>query len=122
MENIASILIAIVGVEAIGIMLMEMFGSPKLQSKVFEIDQDFLELPNAKSAMINQGAYNGGVGIMILISQFAFREPMVSMMFLIFVFVMAMVGAFTVSKKIILSQGAPALIALIVLAISTVVK
>ena len=59
LRNIGILLTIIVGIEHIGIMWLEIFGKPDLQAKSFDMDVDFVKQPTAKTALANQGIYNG---------------------------------------------------------------
>ncbi len=95
LRNIGILLTIIVGIEHIGIMWLEIFGKPELQAKSFDMDINFVKQAAAKTALANQGIYNGMLGLLILI---------------VFFF-----GGFTASKKIFVVQMLPALIAFILL-------
>ena len=82
------------------------------------MDVDFVKQPAAKTALANQGIYNGMLGLLILIVFFFFRMPTlitVWQLLLAFVVVVAIFGGFTASKKIFVVQMLPALIAFILL-------
>ena len=118
LRNIGVILTILVGIEHIGIMWLEIFGKPELQAKSFDMDINFVKQPAAKTALANQGIYNGMLGLLILIVFFFFRIPTlitVWQLLLAFVVVVAIFGGFTASKKIFVVQMLPALIAFILL-------
>lgn len=76
LRNIGVILTILVGIEHIGIMWLEIFGKPDLQAKSFDMDINFVKQPKAaKTALANQGIYNGMLGLLILIVFFFFRMP-----------------------------------------------
>lgn len=118
LRNIGVILTILVGIEHIGIMWLEIFGKPELQAKSFDMDINFVKQPAAKTALANQGIYNGMLGLLILIVFFFFKIPTlitVWQLLLAFVIVVAIFGGFTASKKIFVVQMLPALIAFILL-------
>lgn len=123
LRNIGVILTILVGIEHIGIMWLEIFGKPDLQAKSFDMDINFVKQPAAKTALANQGIYNGMLGLLmlgllILIVFFFFRMPTlitIWQLLLAFVVVVAIFGGFTASKKIFVVQMLPALIAFILL-------
>ena len=85
-------------------MWLEIFGKPDLQAKSFDMDVDFVKQPAAKTALANQGIYNG-MGLLILIVFFFFRMPTlitVWQLLLAFVVVVAIFGGFTASKRFLL--------------------
>lgn len=103
LRNIGVILTILVGIEHIGIMWLEIFGKPDLQAKSFDMDINFVKQPAAKTALANQGIYNGMLGLLILIVFFFFRMPTlitIWQLLLAFVVVVAIFGGFTASKKI----------------------
>lgn len=121
MTLISTILVTIVAIEAIGIMLLEMFGSPAKLADAFSMPLEYTKLPNAQVAMKNQGLYNGFVGIGLLINRFIFPESIQyagSMLFVVFVGIAAIYGAISAKNpKIILMQGTPAILATLALLI-----
>ena len=54
---IETILIAIVSIEAIGIMILEMFGAPKQQANAFELDESFVKMPEVKKEKVELVSY-----------------------------------------------------------------
>ncbi|UDM31994.1 DUF1304 domain-containing protein [Lentilactobacillus laojiaonis] len=122
LKLISDIMIIFVAVEALFIMLLEMFGSTsKLAQKAFDLDLDYLNQPEAKVSMQNQGLYNGFIGLGILLVRFAFPVDAIYpglLLFIVFVIIAALFGAITANKKIIFTQGLPAIISLILLLIS----
>ena len=74
LRNIGIFLTIIVGIEHIGIMWLEIFGKPDLQAKSFDMDVDFVKQPAAKTALANQGIYNGMLGLLILIVFFLLQS------------------------------------------------
>ena len=98
LRNIGVILTILVGIEHIGIMWLEIFGKPDLQAKSFDMDINFVKQPAAKTALANQGIYNGMLGLLILIVFFFFRMPTlitIWQLLLAFVVVVAIFGGFT---------------------------
>lgn len=120
LQQIGYILTFIVGIEHVGICLMEIFGSPAVQAKAFEMDESFLKQRAAKISMANQGIYNGMLGLLIILVYFVF--PMATLikvwqLLLGLIVVVAVFGGFTATKKILLVQLLPALVALVLLSI-----
>lgn len=76
---------------------------------VFGMDINELRRP----AMKNQGVYNLGIGILLLLAVFAFRSKAMVISLLAYIIFVALYGSFTVNKSIILKQGGLAIIALI---------
>ncbi|AMS08617.1 DUF1304 domain-containing protein [Limosilactobacillus fermentum] len=119
MKFISDLLILIVAFEALFIMVLEMFFTQtKLARNAFDLSKEYLQQKEAKVSMANQGLYNGFIGIGIIISRFILpfdARNMALYLFIGFVIIAALYGAVTANKKIILSQGLPAIIALIAL-------
>ena len=91
------ILVALVAIEHIGIMGIELLGSSAFLAKTFEIPLVEVQRPHLRTALANQGLYNGFVALALFLA----------------LFILAAYGALTVAKKILLVQGLPALITLI---------
>ena len=119
MKFISDLLILIVAFEALFIMVLEMFFTQtKLARNAFDLSKEYLQQKEAKVSMANQGLYNGFIGIGIIISRFILpfdARNMALYLFIGFVIIASLYGAVTANKKIILSQGLPAIIALIAL-------
>lgn len=115
---IAYIMTGLVAIEAVGIMFIEMFGSPKQQAKAFALKESFVKIPEVKSLLGNQGIYNGLLGALIFGTLFFLEGPQQILMLqmeMIFIIIAAIYGSFTAARKIILVQGLPAMIALVTL-------
>ena len=80
---------------------------------VFGMDINELRRPAMKNAMKNQGVYNLGIGILLLLAVFAFRSKAMVISLLAYIIFVALYGSFTGNKTIILKQGGLAVIALI---------
>lgn len=112
------ILPILVAIEAIIIMYIEMFASTKLQAKSFGLKEDFVNIPETKVLLANQGIYNGLLGILILGTTFLLKghaQLLMLIMEMLFILIAAIYGGFTANKKIILIQGLPAALALLIL-------
>lgn len=115
---IATILVAVIGIEHLGIMLLEMFGQPQQQAKSFDLSSDFTKIPEVRVLLANQGIYNGMLGLSLLLSFWLFNGPVqynIQLLLLSFVAVVACYGGFTATKKIWLIQFLPAVLAIIAL-------
>lgn len=115
---IATILVVVVGIEHLGIMLLEMFGQPQQQAKSFDLSSDFTKIPEVRVLLANQGIYNGMLGLSLLLSFWLFSGPVqynVQLLLLSYVAVVACYGGFTATKKIWLIQFLPAVLAIIAL-------
>lgn len=115
---IETILIAIVSIEAIGIMILEMFGAPKQQANAFELDESFVKMPEVKTLLANQGIYNGLFGALIIGTLVFLKGQQQTTMLeleMLFVVLVAIYGSLTAAKKILIIQGLPAFLAFMVL-------
>ncbi|MDN7144507.1 DUF1304 domain-containing protein [Liquorilactobacillus mali] len=119
MSILSYILVIFVAVEAIFIMVLEMFAvQSKMAQKAFNLVPEYLRQKEAKIAMANQGLYNGFIGVGIFVILFIFPGNAILyglLLFVGFVVVAAIYGALTVNPKIILSQGLPAILAILAL-------
>ncbi|MBD9366902.1 DUF1304 domain-containing protein, partial [Leuconostoc mesenteroides] len=71
-----------------------------------------------KTLLANQGIYNGLLGALIIGTMLFLSDPQQVLMLqmeMLFIFLAAVYGALTATKKIILVQGLPAFIAIILL-------
>ncbi|MBZ2404713.1 DUF1304 domain-containing protein [Liquorilactobacillus hordei] len=117
MSILSYILVVLVALEAIFIMLLEMFAvESKMSQKAFGLSPEYLSQKEAKIAMANQGLYNGFVGVGILVVLFVFPSNAVfygSLLFVGFVVIAAIYGSLTVNPKVIFSQGLLAILAVL---------
>ena len=116
MEILTLFLIALVALEHIGIAILEIFAAPEKQAAAFDMPLDFVKQKNAQTALSNQGIYNGMLGVLILAMILFFTGSVlktIMIILMIYIIVVAVYGAITATKKILLVQGLPALIALI---------
>ena len=114
MATIAALLVALVAAIHVYILILEMFlwRTPR-GLKAFGTDQDFAD----KSATLaaNQGLYNGFLAAGLIWGLLA-ADPVgfqVKVFFLICVIVAGLYGAATVSRRILLVQALPAVLALV---------
>lgn len=116
MEIILKILIALVALEHLYILYMEMFAWETLGKKTFKgALKDKLFIPT-KNLAANLGLYNGFLSaglIWSLIISDEIWSKYVAIFFLGCVIVAGIYGAFTASKKIFFVQALPAILALI---------
>lgn len=119
MSLISVIFTTIVAIEAFGIMLIEMFATAKQLAKQFELPLEITSQRETKILLANQGLYNGFVGAMTLLALYGLPDAArfrAAYACVIFVIIAALFGAITSGKsKILLVQGTPAIIALIIL-------
>lgn len=120
MDTLAKILVALVGLEHVYILVLEMFlwTTPRAL-RSFGTTPEFAQASKALAA--NQGLYNGflaaGLFWSLLHPDPAFGHQL-SLFFLACVLVAAVYGGLTAKRSILLVQGLPALIALIALLIA----
>ncbi len=116
METLSKIFVAIVALEHLYILYMEMFAWETLGKKTFKSAlPDEMFRPTKKLAA-NQGLYNGFLSAGLIWSFFISDQiwaKNVAIFFLICVIVAGVYGALSASKKIFFVQALPAIIALI---------
>ena len=120
MELLAKIFTALVAIEHLYILYMEMFAWESLGKKTFKgALPDHLFAPTKKLAA-NQGLYNGflsaGLVWSFLIDDTKWSSN-IALFFLSCVIVAGIYGAFSAHKKIFFTQALPAIIALILVLI-----
>lgn len=114
MDTLSKILVALVGLEHIYILVLEMFlwTTPRTR-RSFGTTPEFAQASKALAA--NQGLYNGflaaGLFWSLLQPDPAFGHQL-ALFFLLCVVVAAVYGGLTARRSILLIQGLPALIAL----------
>lgn len=115
MTLISAILVAVVAVEHVYIMILEMFMWTKPRAmRIFGTTRQFAE--ETKSLAANQGLYNGFLAaglIWGLVYPDSVIGRQIQLFFLICVLVAAVFGGLTAKRSILLTQGLPALIALL---------
>lgn len=121
MELIAQILIALIAIEHLYILYMEMFAWETLGRKTFKgALPDHLFTPT-KTLAANQGLYNGFLAAGLLWTFFIsdkIWQANIALFFLSCVVIAGLYGALTASKKIFFTQALPAIIALIVVLVA----
>ncbi|WP_333851740.1 DUF1304 domain-containing protein [Epilithonimonas sp.] len=116
MEIISKILIAIVALEHLYILYMEMFAWETLGKKTFKGSLPDEMFKPTKKLAANQGLYNGFLSAGLIWSFFICDQiwaKNVSIFFLACVIVAGVYGALSASKKIFFVQALPAIIAMI---------
>lgn len=115
MDIVSKILIALVGLEHLYILYLEMFAwtAPRTR-KTFGITEAFAH--ESKALAANQGLYNGFLAAGLFWS-LLYPTPLVGQQIAIFflacVIVAALYGGLSVKRSILLIQGLPALVTLI---------
>ncbi len=116
MSILAFILIIFVAIQHYCILILEMFfNESRSVQKSFGLDLEFLKDERVKKMMSNQGLYNGFLasGLMWSLTETGEFQFQIAIFFLICIVCAAIYGSATVSKKIFLLQGIPALLAII---------
>ena len=116
MSILAFILIIFVAIQHYCILILEMFfNESEAVQKNFGLELEFLKDERVKKIMSNQGLYNGFLasGLMWSLTETGEFQFQIAIFFLICIVCAAIYGSATVSKKIFLLQGIPALLAII---------
>jgi len=112
---LAFILIIFVAIQHYCILILEMFFNESgAVQKNFGLELEFLKDERVKKMMSNQGLYNGFLasGLMWSLTETGEFQFQIAIFFLICIVCAAIYGSATVSKKIFLLQGIPALLAI----------
>ena len=115
MSILAFILIIFVAIQHSCILILEMyFNESGAVQKNFGLELEFLKDERVKKMMSNQGLYNGFLasGLMWSLTETGEFQFQIAIFFLICIVCAAIYGSATVSKKIFLLQGIPALLAI----------
>ena len=111
MKIIAAILVAFVAIEHLGFLALEMFfWDHEIGREVFSMTEE--ESALTKTLAANQGLYNGFLAAGLLWGLFANKRDVITF-FLLCVIVAGVFGAATAKPTILFTQGAPALLALV---------
>lgn len=116
MKYLALFFALVVAFEHFYILILEMFLiDSDRAARSFSMKRDLLKLDYVQSLFKNQGLYNGFLAAGILFGLFVVPNDgkVVTLFFLGCVIVAAIYGSLTASKRIILVQGMPAIIAFI---------
>ena len=119
MSIITLILAGIVALEHLYIMYLETFATHSdTTSRVFNMSKEELQRDSVTNLFKNQGIYNGLIAVFLLDGIFTNSQLLVTV-FVLNVFFAAVYGAVTAAnKKIIFTQGEPAILTLFSLIIS----
>lgn len=116
MEILSKILIAIVALEHLYILYMEMFAWETLGKKTFKGSLPDELFKPTKGLAANQGLYNGFLSARLILSLFicdVIWSKNIAIFFLGCVIVAGIYGALSASRKIFFVQALPAIIALV---------
>ena len=120
MKTLAMILIGLVAAEHLYILWIEMFAWETKGKSTFKSLPEHLFEPT-KGLAANQGLYNGFLAAGLIWSLFITSNEWsknVALFFLSCVIIAALYGAWSVSKSILVKQGLPAILAIIVVLLS----
>ncbi|HRI04730.1 MAG TPA: DUF1304 domain-containing protein [Pyrinomonadaceae bacterium] len=117
MKILANLLAALVAVEHLGIMILEMFfWDHPVGRKIFGMTP---ELSSASAVLaMNQGLYNGFLAAGLIWGLISGRRE-VKVFFLVCIVAAGILGGLTAKTSILFTQGLPALIALLAVLFST---
>ena len=108
MSLITTILATLVALEHLYIFYLESIATQSdSTSRVFNMTKEELSRPSVTSLFKNQGIYNAFLALFLLYGLY------ISHIFVLFVIGVAAYGAVTANKKIILTQGGPAILAIL---------
>ena len=116
MKILASLLVALVAIEHLGILVLEMFfWNHPVGQRIFGMTPEV----SAASAVLamNQGLYNGFLAAGLIWGLAAKRRD-IKIFFLVCVVAAGVFGGLTAKTSIIFTQGSPALIALVLVLLS----
>lgn len=115
MSLISKILIVLVALEFFYIMYLEtIVTTSATTSRVFKVAVADLKTEHVNTLFKNQGIYNGLIAVALLYSVFfASASVEMSRLLLIYIILVALYGSITSDKKIILTQGGLAILALL---------
>ncbi|MGT2907627.1 DUF1304 domain-containing protein [Streptococcus dentiloxodontae] len=108
------ILSTLVAFEHIYIMYLETFRTDSVATgRVFKMSQEELQRVSVSKLFKNQGIYNGLIAVFLLYGLFISHNSEIVALFLLNVILAALYGALTADKKIIITQGGLAILALL---------
>ncbi|OOF50313.1 hypothetical protein BKK54_06605 [Rodentibacter genomosp. 1] len=113
MEILAHILTALVALEHFYILYLEMFAiEGKTAKRIFGLTDEFVAQQKVKVMFANQGLYNGFLAAGIIFG-YVIQQISVIYFFLVCVVIAAIFGSITANKGILVKQGLPAVLAMI---------
>lgn len=114
MSLITTILATIVALEHLYIFYLESIAPQSdSASRVFNMTKEEISRPSVTSLFKNQGIYNAFLALFLLYSLYMSHNLEMVTVFVLFVIGVAEYGAATANKKIILTQGGPAILAIL---------
>ena len=113
MSIITTILATAVALEHLYIFYLETIATQSATtSRVFKMTQEELARPSVDKRFKNQGVYNGLLALFLLYGLYLSANVELVVVFLVFVVAAASYGALTANRKIIVTHGGPAILAL----------
>ncbi|OOF55509.1 hypothetical protein BKK56_06285 [Rodentibacter genomosp. 2] len=113
MEILAHILTALVALEHFYILYLEMFAiEGKTAKRIFGLTDEFIAQQKVKVMFANQGLYNGFLAAGIIFG-YVIQQISVIYFFLVCVVIAAIFGSIIANKGILVKQGLPAVLALV---------
>ncbi|CQR24088.1 integral membrane protein [Streptococcus varani] len=113
MSTLTSVLATLVALEHFYIFYLETLATQsKTTGRIFNMSQEELAKPSVDKLFKNQGVYNGLIAVCLLYGLYISKATELVALFLIFVVAVALYGALTTDKKILLTQGGLAILAL----------
>ena len=114
MSIITTILATLIALEHFYIFYLESMATQSdATSRVFNMDKTELARPSVTSLFKNQGIYNALIGIFLIYGIYFSHSLEIVTIFVLFVIGAALYGTLTANKKIILTQGGPAILTLL---------
>ena len=114
MSTLTTVLATLVALEHLYIFYLETIATQSATtSRVFNMAQDELARPSVDKLFKNQGVYNGLLALFLLYGIYLSANVELVVVFLVFVVTAASYGALTANRKIIVTQGGPAILALL---------
>ena len=106
MTPLANLTSTLVAIEFLYIFYLETFATTsKTTARVFKLKPLELKQKTINTLFKNLGIYNGSIGIMLLLSLYAFQLPQMSITLLVFCVIVAFYGGITSDPMIIVKQG-----------------
>jgi putative membrane protein len=115
MSIITTILATLVALEFLYIFYLETLATTsETTGRVFNMTEDERKRQSVNTLFKNQGVYNGLLGLLLLFAIYLSSSPLEFVrVILVYMILVAIYGAMTSSKKIILTQGGLPILALL---------
>lgn len=114
MNIVTKILAVLTALEFVFIFYLETIKTDSEKTaKTFGMDVSVLKNPNMNVSMKNQGVYNLGIAILIIVALLFAPGKLMMVCLMAYIIFVAAYGSMTVSKSIILKQGGLAILTLI---------